>query len=147
MVFILKPVKMKHTILFFSLIPFLFACKSTHFTPKDYKGDQIIAGTSGGVTGMMKEYVILGNGQLYMSNGLKGEWKEHNRLKRSEVKKLFSRAAGLGLANMKFRHPGNMTYYLIVKQPPRSNEIKWGESGITPPDGITEFYNYLISLF
>jgi hypothetical protein len=132
---------------FLLLIPFLFACKATTFTPKTYKGDQLIVGSSGGVTGMLNEYVLLDNGQLFQSKGLKGEWKELRTLKKSKTKEIFAKAAELKLATVKFNHPGNMTYYFTLKQPPRSNEIKWGESGVQPPDGIDAFYELLIALF
>ena len=128
-------------------LPLLIACKAAHYTPKNYKGTQIVAGTSGGVTGMMKEYVLLDNGQLFLSKGLTGEWKALKTLKKSQTRELFEQADMLGLRTLKFRHPGNMTYYLVLKDPSRSNEIKWGESGIAPPEGINEFYNHLVSTF
>ncbi len=139
------PMKLILTVLFF--LPLLFSCKQAQFTPKNYKGYQLVAGTSGGVTGMMKEYVLLGNGQLFLSKGLKGEWKEVRKLKKSKTKDIFNKAEELGLGTLKFNHPGNMTSYLILKLPPRSNEIKWGEPGISPPDGVSAFYNYLLSVF
>ena len=129
------------------LLPFLFSCKPTHLTPKNYKGTQIVIGSSGGVTGMMKEYILLDNGQLFLSKGLTCEWREVQHLKKSKTKEIFKKVAELGLGTLKFKHPGNLTRYLIVKQPPRFNEIKWGESGILPPQGIGEFYDYLMAFF
>ncbi len=129
------------------ILPFLFSCKSTHFSPKNFKGTQIVVGTSGGVTGMMKEYILFDNSQLFLSKGIKGEWRELTTLKKATTRQIFKKAADLGLSTLKFNHPGNMTYYLIMKQPPRSNEIRWGESGILPPDGVSAFYDYLTSLF
>jgi hypothetical protein len=129
------------------ILPLLFSCKSTQYTPKNYNGAQLVIGSSGGVTGMMKEYVLLDNGQLFLSKGLNGEWKEFSKLKKTKTREIFSSAAELGLGTLKFKHPGNVTYYLTLKQPPRSNEIKWGEPGVPPPDGIIAFYSYLISLF
>ena len=128
-------------------ITLFFSCKSTQFTPKNYKGDQLVVGSSGGVTGMLKEFVLLDNGQLFVSNGLKGEWKEVRQLKKSKTKEIFGKATELELGTLKFKHPGNMTYYLALKRPPRSNEIRWGESGVPPPDGVRAFYDYLIALF
>ena len=96
---------------------------------------------------MMKEYILLDNGQLFLSKGIKGDWREVKTLKKSTTKNIFKKAGTLELGELKFKHPGNMSYYLIYKQPPRSNEIKWGETGITPPDGIREFYDYLLSIF
>ncbi len=138
---------MKHFLTTFCMLLSIFACKSAHFTPKNFKGDQLSIGSSGGVTGMMKEYVLLKNGKLFLSNGITGDWKEVKILKKSTTREIFTKAEELGISTLKFKHPGNMTYYLILKQPERSNEIKWGESGIAPPEGIPAFYDYLISLF
>ena len=129
------------------ILPLFISCKSTHYTPKNFTGAQIVVGSSGGVTGMMKEYMLFDNGQLFLSKGLKGEWKELEKQKRSKTKEIFSRASELGLINVKFSHPGNMTYYIILKQPPRYNEIKWGETGVTPPENIVTFYTFLNASF
>lgn len=145
--FFIDPKKMRLILTILCTLPFFFACKPAHFTPKSYKGDQLIVGSSGGVTGMLKEFILLDNGQLFVSNGLKGEWKEVRKIKKSTTKEIFAKATALGLGSLKFRHPGNMTYYLTLKQPPRSNEVKWGESGVTPPEGVTAFYDFLIALF
>ena len=129
------------------LSPLFIACKPAQYTPKNYRGDQLVIGTSGGVTGMMKEYVLLDNGQLFLSKGISGEWKKIRSIKRSTTREVFAKSVELELAAIKFRHPGNLTYYIILKNPPHSNEIRWGESGTTPPDGVVKFYEYLVSLF
>ncbi len=129
------------------ILPFFYSCTPTRFTPANYQGHQIAFGSSGGVAGFMKEYNVLDNGQVFLSKGMSGEWKELEKLKKSTTREIFNKSEALGLSTMKFSHPGNMTYHLTVKQPSQSNEIQWGESGITPPDGIAEFYAYLISLF
>jgi len=129
------------------LLPAMIACKATHYTPKTYDGQEIKAGTSGGVTGMIKEYVVFDNGQLFVSNGLKEEWKALPKLKRSLTREIFSRAEESDLINVRFNHPGNMTYYLVMKQPPRIREIKWGETGVSPPAEVKAFYDYLMTKF
>ncbi|MFZ4521201.1 MAG: hypothetical protein ACOYNC_05820 [Bacteroidales bacterium] len=123
------------------------ACKPAQYTPKNYKGDQLVIGTSGGVTGMMKEYVLLDNGQLFLSKGISGEWKKLKCLKRPITRDIFAKTVELELGTIKFKHPGNLTYYILLKNPPHTNEIRWGESGIAPPEGVVKFYEYLISLF
>ena len=96
---------------------------------------------------MLKEYVLLDNGQLFLSKGLNGEWKELAKLKKSKSKEIFNKADEVKIGTLKFNHPGNMSYYLILKEPPRSNEVKWGETGVTLPDGISAFYDYLLTVF
>jgi hypothetical protein len=125
----------------------MIGCKATHYTPKTYRKTQIIAGSSGGVTGVMKEYVLLDNGQLFLGKGISGDWRELKKLKHSTTKDIFEKAESLGIRGMKYNHPGNMTYYLILKDPSRTYQVKWGETGVAPPDGIAEFYNYLLSVF
>jgi len=138
---------MKQLLTILCIFPLLIACKPTRYTPKNYKGDQIIVGSSGGVTGMLKEYILLDNGHLFLSKGITGEWKEVKKLKKSKTKEIFNKATALGIGTLKFKHPGNMTYYITLKTPSRTNEIKWGESGISPPEGISSFYDFLIALF
>ncbi len=129
------------------LLALLPGCKQKQYTPKNHKGSQIVAGSSGGVTGMLKEYILLDNGQLFLSKGLKGEWKAIGKLKRTVARDLFKKAEALDLGGKRFSHPGNMTYYLMLKDPSRTYEVKWGEAGLAPPDGIESFYNELITAF
>jgi hypothetical protein len=138
---------MKLIITILCTLTVLFGCKSTHFTPKTYKGEQIIVGSSGGVTGMLNEFILLDNGQLFQSKGLSGQWKEIRIIKRSKTKEIFEKTKELKLNTLKFKHPGNVTYYLSVKNPSKSNEVKWGESGVQPPEGVAGFYEFLIALF
>jgi hypothetical protein len=138
---------MKNYLLLLCLLPALFSCKSAQYTPKNYGKSQLIIGSSGGVSGMIREYSLLDNGQLFLSKGVKGEWKALKKIKKPETHEIFNKVDDLGLATLKFNHPGNMTYYILIKQPPRSNEIKWGESGVKTPEAIKEFYNYLMTIF
>lgn len=96
---------------------------------------------------MIKEITLLGNGQCFMSKGVTGELKELKEIRSSDTHKIFKKAEELELSSIKFNHPGNMTYYLILKTPPKSNVVKWGESGISIPPDIKEFYDYLLSVF
>jgi hypothetical protein len=138
---------MKKLVAFISILLALLSCKSVHYTPKSYNESQIIAGSSGGVSGTIREYCLLDNGQLFMSKGVDSEWKAMRKLKKSTTRDIFKKAGDLGLERLNFKHPGNMTYYLVIKQPPRSNEIKWGESGISTPDSIKVFHHYLMTIF
>jgi hypothetical protein len=136
-----------------TLLPYLcllllgISCKSAQHTPKTYNDAQIRVGSSGGVSGMIREYCLLDNGQLFISKGVEGEWKEMKKLKKGLTREIFNKADKIEIQSVKFKHPGNMTYYIIFRYPPRTNEIKWGESGVTPPEGIKPFYDYLMTIF
>jgi hypothetical protein len=128
------------------LLSLLFSCKSTHYTPKTYKAAQLTIGSSGGVSGTIREYILLDNGQLFMSKGINGELKELRKIGKGETARIFKKADELGIGTLKFNHPGNMTYSLTLKKSSGTNAVSWGESGIPAPTGIKEFYDYLVSL-
>ena len=126
------------------LIFCLFSCKPTHFTPGNYKSAQLKFGSRGGVTGVFKEFTLLENGQLFLSRGVGKEVKELTRRNRGETNRIFRTAAELSLGTLKFSHPGNVTSYLVLKNPKKTNEISWGDPGFPPPAGIKEFYDHLL---
>ena len=128
---------------FFALF---LSCSSSHYTPKTYKASQLTFGSSGGVTGMIREYQLLDNGQLFMSTGVDYELKELPPVAKSETKKLFGTAGELMPDTLKFIHPGNMTYYVILKKKSGTITVKWGESGLRAPKGVKEFYDHAISV-
>lgn len=138
---------MKYFILLLSSLMALSSCKSVRYTPKTYTKTQIVAGSSGGVTGMIREYSLLDNGQLFISKGFDGEWKEVKKIEKKKTQDIFNKATAIGLETIIFSHPGNMTYYLIMKSPSRKNEVRWGETGVAMPEKVKEFYDYLMTIF
>jgi hypothetical protein len=133
----------KILILLFAFLS-LISCKTTKYSPVNYKDQQLVVGSSGGVTGTIKEYALLDNGQLYVNKGISGEWKYLRKVKGAKVRYIFNKVEELGLDTMKFKHPGNMSYYLVIKTSKKSNEVKWGEAGKPVPAGINAFYQELI---
>ena len=127
------------------LIFCLFSCKPAHFTPGNYKSAQLKFGSRGGVTGVFKEYTLLENGQLFLSRGVGKELKELSRRDKRKTRRIFRTAGELNLGTLKFSHPGNVTFYLVLKNPKKTNEISWGDPGFPPPPGIKEFYDYLLT--
>ena len=138
---------MKYFILLLSSLMALSSCKSVRYTPKTYTKTQIVAGSSGGVTGMIREYSLLDNGQLFISKGFDGEWKEVKKIEKKKTQDIFNKATAIGLETIIFSHPGNMTYDLIMKSPSRKNEVRWGETGVAMPEKVKEFYDYLMTIF
>lgn len=134
---------MKKIIVLFIAFLSLISCKTITYSPMNYKDQQLVVGSSGGVTGTIKEYALLDNGRLYVSKGITGEWKYLRKVKGAKVRDIFNKAEELGLDTMKFKHPGNMSYYLIIRTSKKSNEVKWGEAGEPVPSGIIAFYQEL----
>ncbi len=132
---------------FLLILPLLFSCKSTHYTPKNYQAAQLTVGSSGSVTGTFKEFTLLSNGQFFVNKGVTGELKELQKIGTSETHRIFKKVEDLELGTLKFNHPGNISHYLILKKHSKTNVVRWGEPGISPPAGIDEFYKYLLSVF
>jgi hypothetical protein len=135
------------TVTFLLLTILIFSCKSTNYNPATYKGDQIVTGSSGGVTGAIREYALFENGQLFVCKGISGDWKALKNVKGSKVRAFFNKAKEIGLDTLHFNHPGNMTYFMIYKSQGQSNEVKWGKSDNPAPRNIQAFYQELISGF
>ncbi|MEI6433618.1 MAG: hypothetical protein WCP32_02155 [Bacteroidota bacterium] len=134
-------------LIFLPIMILLFSCKSTQYTPKNYRETQLIVGSSGGVSGMIREYCLLDNGQIFVSKGIAGDWKALKYVKSSKVRSFVSRSKDLGLDTLHFNHPGNMTYYFVYKSGKRTNEVKWGEADKPIPANIKVFYQEIIQAF
>ena len=126
-------------------LPFLLSCKPAHYTPATYKSTQLRFGSSGAVTGVIREYILFDDGRLFLSRGDGGVARELLKRSSGETRRIFRKTDELGLATMKFSHPGNISFYLVIKTPKKTNIIKWGETGVDPPAGIKEFYAGLIA--
>jgi hypothetical protein len=137
----------------YRIIPAVFililaiSCKTNQYSPINYPHEQLIIGSSGGVTGAIKEYALLGNGQLFRNKGISGEWKMLKDVKGKDARNFFNTAKSLGLDTMKFNHPGNMTYYFIYKKSKKANEVRWGDANFPIPSGIQDFYQKLTTRF
>ncbi len=100
------------------------SCRTTKYNIEEYKGDRLVFGSGGGFTGMVKEYSVLPNGQLFKEYG--GSLIEEEKLKRRKIKKLFKKAEKMGLLEMKYNKPGNMYYFIKYKKGEDMVELVWG---------------------
>ena len=96
---------------------------------------------------MIREYSLMDNGQIFVSKGITGEWKQLRNVKGSKVRGFINRAKDLGLDTLHFNYPGNMTYYFIYKSHKKANEIKWGQGDKPIPADIGSFYQEILNAF
>ena len=119
-------------------------CKTTKHNLSDYEGDQLVFGSGGGFTGMVKELTVLPNGQLFKGFGPQPD--EQEKIKRRKAKKLFKKAAKLDLINTKFNKPGNMYYFIRYKQGDQVNEITWGREKDKMNDAMDSLFQEFLEL-
>jgi len=117
-------------------------CKTQQYTPMDFPKGQIIFGSGGGFAGTMSEFVILENGEMFSKNGIEGEYLNLKKLERNVVKQMFNNVETFNIKDVKLDQPGNMYYYIQIKDKNSDNRIVWG-GGDPVPKEIKTMYNIL----
>lgn len=121
---------------------------------KTYEADklpetQLRFGSGGGFTGMITEYTLLENGQLFSRTGRagSGEWQEYGKVKKAEAKALFEYWDNHQDLRAEVKQPGNM-YRFLTMQTTDSTEFRqsWGASGYTPEESMTALYERAMGL-
>jgi len=116
-------------LLFLSLFTvFLFSCKSQTYTLENLPQNLLVFGNGGGITGEVKTYTLLENGQLFYSSSLTKERMEMKRLAKKEAAAYYERLEALKLSDVNFDHPGNMYYFLETVKGDTIHRITWGSN-------------------
>lgn len=121
-----------------------FACNTTKYTIEELPDQQLYFGSGGGFTGAVNEYMLLDNGQLYKHDG--GEYTEVPKVKKKKAEKLFKTYYDLKLDSLQFRRPGNMYYYLRMKDKEEEFFTSWGNPAVLPDSAIGVLYDDLMGL-
>ena len=97
------------------------------------------------MTGEIKQYILLENGQLFRSSSLSKEMVELEKIDRKQAESLFKMIEGLdGIA---FDQPGNRYYFITRLSSGAEKKWVWGSADQTaPPPEIQELYNSLINI-
>jgi hypothetical protein len=134
---------MKYSITPIILLFIFISCQTTHFSsPEDCNGKQLIISEGGGVTGKITQTIILENGQVFIRTVNPQTMKESAEISRKTARDIFERLDALNLEELKFTHPGNMTYSIISKDGNETIEVKWGDPAFEVPAEIRQFYQY-----
>jgi hypothetical protein len=124
----------------------LFACNTKKYaTPDEFPKQQLVFGSGGGFTGKVQTYTLLENGQLFHHNGINDATQEMERLQKAEAQKLFKLAKDEELLGKTFNEPGNMYYFLKVKNNGKEEtSFVWGSNSKTPPAKCDSLYANLM---
>ncbi len=133
------------SLLLVSSLFFWQGCKTTKHTIEEYKGNYLVFGSGGGFTGMVKEYWVLPNGQLFKGNG-GAHPMEEKKLKRRKIKKLFKKAEKMGLLQTEYNKPGNMYYFIKYKKGEEAVELVWGREQQLLNSSLDSLYNEFMQL-
>lgn len=136
---------MKTTILTFAFFVSLIAC-SHKMNPDKYTKSQIIFGSGGGFTNLVNEYHLLENGRLYHKRSTDTTFIELGKQNTDSVKILFAKTKVLFNETKELHEPGNMYYFIKLKQDSTTKELVWGASKETSPAKVKDLYKEFMNL-
>lgn len=134
--------KITYSIFLFSLILCFSFCKSQKYTPTDYPSGQIIFGSGGGFANAINEFALLENGQLFSKTSREGDYLHTKKLNKNMVQQMFENIDFLNLKKVDLNSPGNLYYYIEVKEKDDSHKIVWGGQEAAPQK-VKDFYKIL----
>ncbi len=117
-------------------------CQRSSFQPEAIQQDYLTFGKGGGMTNQVDTYYVLADGHVYRHNSISKEYQPVGRLKRSARSACFDKARALPASTFGCDEPGNMYYFLIIHTQDIVKSCTWGNTGFTPPEAITSFYEY-----
>ena len=131
--------------LYICLICLMPSCKSEKDSIVIPPKAELHFGKAGGIANARSEFILSAEGKLYqqMNNGPK---KFVSDLGAKKAIKIFQEALDLGIDKTDFKHPGNMTCFLIYNDGTKQNEINWGDPQFAPGADIKSFYDKLFEL-
>ena len=129
----------------------IFACwlgfGCTTFKPENIPAKHITFGNGGGVTGAVKEYILLENGQIFTRSTFGVTPVEIKKTKKSAAKKIYADYEAMKVAEVDFISPGNQYHYIQMNVDSTTNHrVVWGGAKGTPPEKVMGLYERLIAL-
>ncbi len=105
-------------------------------------------GSGGGFTGLIVNYSIYKNGQIFKEEKLPNKPSEqrlYTRVSKKEVKKIFKKLTPLQLHTVTLKETGNVTNNLkiVSKNTPNSVVITWGIENTSIPSAVAKAYELL----
>ena len=121
------------------------SCKPTQNGIKDFKGKQLIVANGGGFTGQVVEFTLLEDGRVFRNNSFEQNTVFHKKLNKNETSQIFNNIQVLNLKEIVLDEPGNMYYYVKLKDDDNTHVIKWNtESTGTDTKTAKLFYQTVI---
>lgn len=102
----------------------------------------IAFGTGGGFTNQITTYTLSADGSLWKQNNLSNDSIFIKKVKKVEVRDLFSKAQNQGLDTLHFTNPGNIYHFILISSRGKSNKIVWG-SDDNAPSVVRSYYSEL----
>lgn len=129
------------------VVLFYSSCKTTKYTPTDFPDAQITFGSGGGIAGLVTDYTLLENGQLFKRSSKDKRFVPLKGVKKDRVKQAFKNFTFLGLDKMEVDDPGNLYYFIEFKSKDgTAKKLTWGNGKTEMEKTLKLFYSQLSSL-
>jgi len=115
--------------------------------PKNF----IEIGSYGGFTGMQESYFLMPNGQRFFNNSMPGDTSFNNaiELEKTEAKafkKVLKTLEKLDLEKLNLNEPGNMNYFIRLKQKKKEEIVLWSNMDNAPTELVSFYKNTIKGL-
>lgn len=130
-----------------ALVALDFSCTpAAHFAANQLPAKQIRWGSGGGFTGKETSFVLLENGQIFRFKTLDGSAAELASANARAARGFFKKAESLGLRDMKHDRPGNMYFFIELRDAGTApHRIAWSEQSLADSKALN-FYAALQEL-
>ena len=134
----------------FSLLVVLvlaLSCKTTKYTPADFPEDQITFGSGGGFSGIVTDYTLLDNGQMFQRSSTDNLFVELKSASKKATKQMFHNYKFLGIDTLTINAPGNFYYFIqYTGKDSKEDKLVWGADQTPTPENLKLYYSLLSSL-
>ncbi len=110
------------------------SCFLKSYKPENMPLKRLEFGQGGGLTGAVKEYALLPNGQVFVKNTLDNYYLELKRVKPRVFKEAWHKLDSLRFLKYDFYHPGNVYAFLRLSDEEVEQEIVWDPYGYFQPE-------------
>lgn len=121
------------------------ACKTPTYTSENLPEKQLYFGNGGGFAGLVTEYLLLENGQLFKVNA-PGDLTEMNKVKKKTAAGIYQNYTEAGFDDLLFNQPGNIYYFIRMVNGENENYCSWSDQRPLPEEKMMDFYKNLTAL-
>ncbi len=126
-----------------TLFLFSMGCKSKKYTMEQVPASQLVFGSGGGFSGIVKEYSLLQNGEIITKMDKSTTYEKVGSINEQVAKGLFSTVTKFTTKKYKLDSPGNMYQFIQLKNEGKDTKFTWSEAVQADPK-LNKVYQLLI---
>lgn len=129
------------------LFTLLFSCKSNQALVQDKTQMRSIEfGNGGGFAGSLTKYKLYESGLIEIQDKINGSFRSYNNIEEKVCQQIFNSIESLNLESKGIDDPGNLYYFLNVKDGENSMKFNWGGVNQKADPALKQYYKLLTSL-